>query len=115
VADLNADGYLDVIVGNMSGGLHYFEGNLFNDISISELHPARTRPRVYPNPATTHVFISQTTATKASAALYTLLGRKVRDLVLNERNQIDLAPGLYVIVVTDASNGLISSHKLIIQ
>ena len=115
VADLNADGYLDVIVGNMSGGLHYFEGTLFNDINITEAPSIKINPVVYPNPATTEVFIAHQDASKASAALYTVLGKKVGDLVLNERNQIALAPGLYIVVVKDSSNAQVSVHKLIIQ
>jgi hypothetical protein len=44
-----------------------------------------------------------------------MLGKKVGDLVLNERNQIALAPGLYIVVVKDSSNAQLSAHKLIIQ
>jgi hypothetical protein len=99
----------------MSGGLHYFEGTLFNDINITEAPSIKINPVVYPNPATTEVFIAHQDASKTSAALYTVLGKKVGDLVLNERNQIALAPGLYIVVVKDSSNAQVSVHKLIIQ
>ena len=50
-ADLNGDGYLDAITGNLSGGLHIFYGKVY-DVSAAEPEPLRAKSlAVFPNPS----------------------------------------------------------------
>lgn len=56
VHDFNADGYPDIMIGNFSGGLRYFEGTMPQAISIGETkEPIKTDVRLYPNPAGDYV------------------------------------------------------------
>ncbi len=50
-ADLNGDGFLDAITGNLSGGLHLFMGKVY-DVSLPEIPQAKkSSVSVYPNPS----------------------------------------------------------------
>ncbi len=48
-ADLNNDGYIDAIVGNLSGGLSLFHGRIY-DVSLPEVEVEDQNVSIYPNP-----------------------------------------------------------------
>ncbi len=50
-ADLNDDGYLDAIAGNLSGGLHIYWGKVY-DVGIDEsMQEPEAQIHIYPNPS----------------------------------------------------------------
>lgn len=53
--DFNNDGYLEMILGNIRGGLEYFHG--INELSVSISEYTKSNIQLYPNPAKTHLFI----------------------------------------------------------
>jgi hypothetical protein len=113
VADLNADGYPDVILGNHSGGLHYFQGKAFNDISVQELNLSEEPCLIYPNPARNWIQFECTQASIVSVHIYSSTGEHVAQLAPNKRTSLELAPGLYVAVFQNKDGGL-HRQKLII-
>lgn len=56
VADINADGLLDVLVGNKRGGISIFSYNP-NVVSVAET-PTQANVSAYPNPATDKVWLN---------------------------------------------------------
>ncbi len=55
IADLNNDGYLDMIVGNYRGGLSYYSGSFDN--SVANITSAEIEFNVFPNPASSSIQI----------------------------------------------------------
>jgi len=51
MADLNSDGFPEMLVGNYSGGLSYFKGTLPPPENIIEKKAANPNLHIYPNPA----------------------------------------------------------------
>jgi hypothetical protein len=56
MADINNDGFLEMIVGNERGGLNAFRTDIAAEITSVET-PVSPRPRIFPNPATGWVMI----------------------------------------------------------
>ena len=114
VGDLNADGYPDVILGNMSGGLHYFEGKAFNDISIEETAMLPFTCKLYPNPTQGFFQFECTDPLITAAQIYSIHGRLLGEVTAGAKNSIPLAKGLYL-VVFNTTNGLRSVERLMVQ
>jgi hypothetical protein len=114
VADLNADGYPDVILGNMSGGLHYFEGKAFNDINVIEEDVPLASCVLYPNPTSSRIQFSCTNAYLETALILNLQGQLVGTLSTIEENHLDLPAGSYIVVLYQ-ENGLREAHRLLVQ
>ena len=114
VGDLNADGYPDVILGNMSGGLHYFEGKAFNDIAVEETPALPTHCILYPNPTRGTFQFECTNPGITSAQIYTIQGRLLGTIAAGNKNQFTLAKGMYL-VVFQIENGSPSVERLIVQ
>ena len=114
VGDLNADGYPDVILGNMSGGLHYFEGKAFNDISIEETAMLPFTCKLYPNPTQGFFQFECTDPLITAAQIYSIHGRLLGEVTAGAKNSIPLAKGLYL-VVFNTTNGLRGVERLIVQ
>ena len=114
VGDLNADGYPDVILGNMSGGLHYFQGKAFSDIAIEEIPTAPVKCLIYPNP-TQGIFQFECTDNRVTVAhIYSLEGRLLGAIPAGGRNEFALASGMYL-VVFEMENGERNVERLIVQ
>ncbi len=54
--DFNNDGYLDMLLGNIRGGLEYFHG--INELSVSVPEFNANETKLYPNPAKNNLFIT---------------------------------------------------------
>jgi hypothetical protein len=74
IADINNDGQVDMMVGNVCGGLNYYSGDItasINDAILSE-----TEVKIFPNPSNNWVTI-QTTATINRVEVFTIFGQQV--------------------------------------
>mgnify|MGYP000844286551 CR=1 FL=1 len=114
VADLNADGYPDVILGNMSGGLHYFEGKAFNDIGVQEELAPKTSCILYPNPTSSRIQFDCTQGYLAYAHVLNLQGQLVGNLSTIEENYLNLPAGSYIVLLYK-ENGMREAHRVIVQ
>jgi hypothetical protein len=93
LADLNQDGYTDMIVGNIRGGLNYYHGLSPNNIGLEELENEDWI--VYPNP-TNGIIEIEGSFMPESIDLYNMQGQKVASF--GQVNQIDirkLSSGIY--------------------
>jgi hypothetical protein len=57
VAELNGDGVLDMVAGNFAGGLSYYSGAGLPPVSGTMEERKSTPLKIFPNPATTHIFL----------------------------------------------------------
>lgn len=113
VGDLNADGFPDVILGNMSGGLHYFEGKAFNSINVEE--EARTAEfKIVPNPSSSVVRF-ESTHNEAQAVLYDLMGKELGNYPVNEHITLALPKGMYIVKLRDSMNRMLATEKLVLH
>ncbi|MDR2978882.1 MAG: FG-GAP-like repeat-containing protein [Bacteroidales bacterium] len=94
VADLNNDGFLDLIVGNWAGGLTYFEGTRHPDSTVG-IRPSLslTNFTVYPNPCQ-HYFqidFNENIQEECCLLLYDLQGRLVLSQTIANRDIIHVS------------------------
>jgi hypothetical protein len=114
--DIENDGDLDLFIGNVKGGLYYFENQLVS--SIEQEEPVITGfllAEAYPNPFNSEIKIVITAPIQdeVTISVYNLLGKKVKDLYhgilytgknifnwdgKNERNEY-LSSGSYFVVI----------------
>lgn len=119
-ADLNADGYIDAVVGNLSGGLSLFFGREY-DISLPENKPfAGSQFDLYPNPASSQVIIKQNAAENdifQQGSIFNLSGQQVMRFMLSEGettlNVSQLSTGMYLMVLS--SDGKRATERLLIN
>ena len=101
VADLNADGYPELIVGNSGGGLHLFTGEKPAMVAIDEEIGAEEYFQLLPNPTTGHLRVHlKQRLVHAEGKLFSLNGQQLGKWQLHSgSNPIilpKLAPGIYV-------------------
>lgn len=74
--DLNHDGFQDLIIGNIKGGLYYYEGKKFTGIKEKPL-VEKINAKLFPNPASQKVFLDFTTATGQTTTIkvFDLMGK----------------------------------------
>ena len=115
IADLNDDGFMDMVVGNMNGGLTYYSGKVY-DVGIDEI-PAKEIPslNVYPNPGHGKFTIAAPYTGNTKLAVYDLNGRLVlsKEVTQNE-TQINLENqpvGIYLFIMQN-EDGLRSAKVL---
>jgi hypothetical protein len=114
VADLNADGYPDVILGNMSGGLHYFEGKAFNNIGVEETPAQAPSCIIFPNPTSNRILFQCASSYLEQAHLLSLQGEHIGTLSTTEESMLDLPAGIYIVVLY-RKDGQRETHRLIVQ
>ena len=97
-ADINGDGWLDLVTGNARGGLTIFSTSFRTTQIVSDLHLAQPQPRVYPNPFKDNLTIDWN-QTINYVQIFDLQGRLIfRKAVNAKKLELDLAelsPGLY--------------------
>jgi hypothetical protein len=108
LADVDNDGYLDLLVGNYAGGLSFYKGIVPPEKTVSVPQsppPADNSIIMYPNPAQNQLTV-QTNSSIAieKITIYDMLGRNCLTVLQNFEN-IDvssLPTGVYVVKITDS-------------
>lgn len=112
VADLNADGFLDAIVGNYAGGINYFQG-IF-PTTVNTVKSDDSGIRIYPNPSR-NVTIASRDAHLEFIQIIDIQGRVIHQenippgTSLSHMDGNNFSYGLYFIQVK--SNKGFSTHK----
>lgn len=101
--DFNNDGYQDMLVGNIRGGVEYFRG--IDELNISTPEYTEEQTRIYPNPSTNSITIES----KINWEKYTIYS--VQGQIVKQRQTIPsnidismLDKGQYFIKVSNSSN-----------
>lgn len=109
VANLNNDSYLDMIIGNYSGGVAYFKGITPPPVSIFEYEkPASIHLKAYPIPSDDRLFIipdDNFTFDKLTIRIYNIVGASISCKITSTPTGItidtrDLKNGLYCYAIT---------------
>jgi hypothetical protein len=117
VTDLNGDGLMDVVVGNMAGGVSLFYGD--NTVSIEEIAPS-TSFNLFPNPATDQVVIEtkEIPLVKQFFTIYDLSGKEIVQNEITQQkttvNTTQLSNGIYICSMT-GPKGYVVNRKLVIS
>ena len=122
VGNLNNDGYPDMIVGNYSGGLSYFDGTTAPPAGFGDWGKT-SEFYLYPNPATNFIVINSTDPEKykhLSFSIFNITGRKVMEIdQLHQNKKIEISKlkkGIYFVKIDclqDKSTGNFSTLKFI--
>lgn len=118
VADLNADGFIDLVVGNLAGGLDFYSGADPLTANVMEF-TKNTNVEVYPNPATSqlNISISGNYTAPLNVTIYTPTGQLAKQTQLTGlATTVDvtaLTNGLYVIKLE--SNNYMEFFKIVIH
>ena len=117
--DIDADGRMDLFVGNYSGGVEYYKGDDFAGVLNYEPLPDFSFS-LFPNPAADEFTLSVTDfkpAQKYSLRINDLLGRMVYESPLNSSSVListsTYARGIYICSVYGQSGAV--HHKLIVR
>jgi hypothetical protein len=112
VTDLNADGFLDAIVGNYAGGINYFQGVF--PTNTSTVKSNNSGIRIYPNPSR-NISIASRDAFIESIQIFDIQGRIIETISVPPGNTIsqingnNYTSGLYFILAK--TNKGTSTHK----
>jgi hypothetical protein len=116
---LNGDTLIDLVVGNYSGGVVLFYGDLLNDIEVVS-QQARPTLNVYPNPAADHFYISgwsSSTNFPVTLTTYDITGAMVRTEIIHTPQQeistAALVSGCYFGTITD-QEGVSSALRFVV-
>jgi hypothetical protein len=118
LADINADGLLDMVVGNYSGGVAYYTGtkeSAVNDYSVN------AHIETYPNPAKDEIFIKIMDIAPRNIQLhiYNLLGQqvvysKLKDEPLQSISTKTLINGIYFVTVNIGGQQQVT-HRILVH
>lgn len=103
VADINNDGGLDLVVGNVAGGLNFYKGDGNIIVSVKEQQQTISPVLIYPNPTKNTITIDfvDNKLTDASIVLIDMVGRTLfSKKVTHQKETINLnefAQGIYFV------------------
>ncbi len=98
IADLNGDGYPELLVGLLRGGMHFYQGLSPNNIGLEEFVPQNWD--VYPNPSKNLIYIKGN-AIPSSIQLYNVQGQIVASFKgVDKINIKNLKAGVYFMTIT---------------
>jgi hypothetical protein len=124
IANLNGDVYLDLMVGNFSGGLELYGTLIAPEVTmdIPEHSTTRNELSIYPNPANEQVFIDISESIhegKYYISVYSITGKTVKEDIVNtlpvamEIN--DIPEGIYLINIWNGTGWFASGRLLIVR
>ena len=105
-ADMNNDGYLDMIVGNYAGGIAFYSGITPPDRSVTkadDIAVSEASLQIFPNPANDLLYFSVSSSVRVkSVHIYDILGRcflqkTFNDAFFGEIDVSSLSKGVYVV------------------
>ena len=118
MADLDADGLLDLVIGNLAGGVRCYKQTI--PTAISEAAAIDPRFTFYPNPVKQELTIDFNEASISGVReinIYNVIGKKIKQLKTRSKKQIvnldGIPAGSYIISVNHKGN--IISQKFIKQ
>lgn len=116
LADINGDGYLDMVVGNQRGGLSLYSTSFRSSQTTGVREPlANQALGLVPNPASDWVSIPGLSDEKGILTVFDMAGRQiiqqVVDRLSNEIQIRDWVPGVYVFRLS--TEGKVFSGKLV--
>jgi hypothetical protein len=101
-ADIDGDGYLDAVVGNLSGGLSLFKGVLY-DVSRPEYRTKNNSVYIYPNPNNGRFTIDLNTSDLMDfehIRIFNIQGQLIWEQPVTEEAQVEIpnkpSPGIYL-------------------
>lgn len=105
VANLNGDGFPDLVVGNYAGGLSYFGGVASSEVQVSVNQQVTDFCwSVFPNPASHFITISCPDGILQKVDLYDFMGRHLTSSsIQNRRGTLDISSfssGIYFLKIT---------------
>lgn len=106
VADVNSDGKLEWLAGNIRGGLVLFEPYTVVDIPL--IREDTERLKIFPNPVNDYLQID---GPFGQGVIYSVNGMAVKSFI-NNGNALpvqDLSPGLYYLMLTDQNQRMVTS------
>ncbi|WP_417601745.1 FG-GAP-like repeat-containing protein [Owenweeksia hongkongensis] len=103
VADLNNDGFMDMLVGNMNGGITYYKGKIY-DVGINEFrNESNTSLNVFPNPGNGNFMVSTPTTGNSTILVFNLNGALIlQKEVTSSETKVNLQKqpnGLYLFLL----------------
>ena len=118
MTDLDADGLLDLVIGNLAGGVRCYKQTI--PTAISEAAAIDPRFTFYPNPVKQELTIDFNEASISGVReinIYNVIGKKIKQLKTRSKKQIvnldGIPAGSYIISVNHKGN--IISQKFIKQ
>ncbi len=102
IADINNDGWFDLITGNYSGGLNYYEGTEKPSVfGIEEGDNSESKIQIYPNPANNQIqVILPPFVNKSDFVIFDTSGNPVINGTISQGNSVvnisNLSRGVYV-------------------
>lgn len=109
--DFNNDGYLDMLLGNIRGGIEYFTG--IDEMSVSTTEYTKDQIVIYPNPVTNNLFVN-TDLNWDNYTIYNIQGALIKKGVFTTTIPTDdLSSGQYLI--SFANKNLKEVHRFIKQ
>ena len=114
LADIDHDDYYEMAVGNERGGIVFYN-TIFKTDSVSSIGDAEHAAKnieLYPNPASTSLFV-KTNDDSMALSLESILGNHIMVLTANQVNQLPPLPsGMYLVKAKTRS--AITTYKIIV-
>ncbi len=102
LADLNGDGYPELLLGLLRGGMHFYQGLSPDHIGLEEEEGSKWE--IYPNPSKNIVYI-QGDDTPQLISIYNLQGQRVGDFTDVKKIEIGyLKSGIYLMSISNGTS-----------
>lgn len=112
VSQMNNDEYLDLFIGNFSGGLNYYQGATPPNMKLTELSSFLSQIKVYPQPSSRSIEVKSECMSCAitKVVIYTIEGSQLSQNMYSSAQIVNLDvsnydSGLYLMEVSVDCNG----------
>jgi hypothetical protein len=120
-ADINNDGYLDLVIGNYQGGVSFYKGTSKKIIGIPEGNLIHFNFDLFPNPSTSNVTIRITNEYNKTYLLevYNVMGQFISShTIMNNQLTLDtqnMQQGMYLYKVYEVDNNVTKKTGALIK